>query len=346
MPKTLRNQFDKFLSYESLMEAHKMCQKGKKNRLNVIRFNMKKEDYIWWLYNELKNRTYQHGKYVVFYVSEPKKRKIEAARYIDRIVHRWLVDNFLDPVFLPQFIENTYACIPGRGMHKAAKDVQKAMRECNKKYGEYYILKMDVSKYFQSIDKDILLGIIKRKIKDKDILWLINQTIYFGRQGEGIPIGNLSSQLFANLYYNEADQFIKHKLKVRYYFRYMDDSIILMEKKDDLKRVRLEIENFIKDNLKLQFNKKTNIFKSKQGVNFCGYKINEYRLKLRDKGKRKLKNKVKSLKLKIKNGELSSLEAKKYLCGHFGYMSIADVYNLINKYFVIDESSNFYRIGK
>lgn len=341
MPKTLRNKYDEYLTYEKLMEAHKKCQKGKKNRLNVIRFNMRKEDYINWLYTELKTRNYKHGKYVTFYVLEPKKRKIEAARYIDRVVHRWLVDNFLDPVFLPQFIDTTYACIPGRGMHKAAKDLQLAMRKCSKEYGDYYILKMDVAKYFQSIDKAILNNIIKRKIKDKDILWLINQTIYTGREdNKGIPIGNLSSQLFANLYYNEVDQYIKHKLKVKYYYRYMDDSVILMQKKEDIKKVKEQIERFIEKNLKLQFNKKTNIFKSKQGVNFCGYKINEYRLKLRDKGKRKLKRKIKKLKLKIKNGEIDSKEAKKYLCGHFGYMLNANVYNLINKYFVVDETCN------
>ena len=128
---------------------------------------------------------------------------------------------------------------------------------------------MDVSKYFPSINKEILTNIIQRKIKDKDILWLINQTIYGSRDDVGIPIGNLSSQLFANLYYNEADQFIKHKLKIKYYFRYMDDSIILMKDKEELKKVKYEIEKFISENLKLKFNGKTNIFKAKQGVNFC-----------------------------------------------------------------------------
>lgn len=222
MPKTVRNQFDKYLSYEKLMSAHLRCQKGKKNRLNVIKFNVKQEEYIEWLYEQIKTRKYRQGSYVTFYVTEPKKRKIEAARYIDRVVHRWLFDNFLEPAFLPQMIDTTYACIKGRGMHKAALDVQKAMQICNKKYRNYYILKMDAAKYFQSIDKEILMEIIKRKIKDKNLLWLIDQTINSGRTESGIPIGNLSSQLFANLYYNEADQFIKHKLKVRYYFRYMD----------------------------------------------------------------------------------------------------------------------------
>ncbi|MGN1300958.1 MAG: RNA-directed DNA polymerase [Clostridia bacterium] len=145
--------------------------------------------------------------------------------------------------------------------------------------------------------------------------------------------GNLTSQILANVYYNEADQFIKHKLKVRYYYRYMDDSIILMQNKEDIKKVKVEIEKFIKENLKLEFNSKTNIFKSKQGVNFCGYKINEYRMKLRDKGKKRLKKKVKYLKNEIKKGNMNSEEAKKHLCGYFGYLKYANVYNLRNKIF-------------
>lgn len=145
--------------------------------------------------------------------------------------------------------------------------------------------------------------------------------------------GNLTSQIFANVYYNEADQYIKHKLKVKYYYRYMDDSIILMEKKDELKEVKNKIEKFITEELYLSFNSKTNIFKSKQGVNFCGYKINEYRMKLRNKGKKRIKKNIKKLKLKIKKGELTSKESKRYLCGHFGYMKYADTYNFINKYF-------------
>lgn len=337
MPKTVRNQFDKYLTYDNLMKAHLKCEKSKRNRENVIKFNLKQEEYINWLYKELKTRHYEHSNYTMFYVYEPKKRKIEAAKYIDRIVHRWLYDSFLEPNFLPELIDTTYACLPHKGMHKCVVDVQNAMKKCQKEYGEYYILKMDIKKYFQSIDKDILMNIIKRKIKDQDIIWLIKQTLFNKRSEPGIPIGNLSSQLFANLYYNETDQFIKHILKVRYYFRYMDDSIILMKDKESLKKVRLEIEDFIHNNLNLEFNSKTNVFKNKQGINFCGYKINEYRLKIRDKGKRKVKNKVKKLKWKIKNGEISSLEAKKYLCGHFGYMKIANTYNFVNKIFYNEE---------
>lgn len=145
--------------------------------------------------------------------------------------------------------------------------------------------------------------------------------------------GNLTSQIFANIYYNEADQYIKHKLKVRYYYRYMDDSVILMKDKNELKEIKNKIQNFLEKELDLSFNSKTNIFKSKQGVNFCGYKINEYRMKLRSKGKKRIKKTVKKLKTKIKKGEITSKEAKICLCGHFGYMKYANTYNFINKYF-------------
>lgn len=188
MPITLKNKFNEALTYEKLMKAHMKCQAGKKSRANVIKFNLKKEDYIQWLYNELKNRTYEHGNYTTFYVSEPKIRKVEAARYIDRVVHRWCYDNFLESIFLPQFVQKSYACIPGRGMHTATLDVQKAMRECKKKWGEYYILKMDISKYFSSIDKEILIKIVERKIKDKDVLWIIRKIIYSRPNESGIPI--------------------------------------------------------------------------------------------------------------------------------------------------------------
>ncbi len=333
MPKTLKNEFDKKLSYEKLMEAHKKSCKNKNCRKDVILFNLKKEAYIQYLYENLKNQTYKHGGYTIFYVHEPKLRRIQKSRYIDRIVHRWLVDNFLAQAFIPQFIENSYACLPNRGMHKATLDVKKAMRHCKQIWGEYYILKMDVKKYFQNINKEKLIQIVSKKIKDKKLMWLINEIIYSTEEPTGIPIGNYTSQIFANIYLNEVDQFAKHKLKLRYYFRYMDDTIILIENKEKAKKALKEISNFLLKELKLELNSKTQIFKSKQGVNFCGYKINEYRMKVREKGKKKLKRKIKNLKKNIKNGTMTSKEAKKYLCGHFGYIKYANIYKLKKELF-------------
>ena len=167
MPKTLRNQFDKYLTYEKIMEAHNKAKKGKGFRKELILFNVKQEEYIMWIYEQLKTKQYKHGGYTIFYVTEPKLRKIEKSRYIDRIVHRWLVDNFLGPAFVPQFINTSFACLKDKGMHKACIYVQNTMKHCKRIWQEYYILKMDIAKYFDNIDKEILLKILKSIVKIK-----------------------------------------------------------------------------------------------------------------------------------------------------------------------------------
>ena len=333
MPKTIRNEFDKKLSYENLMKAHKLSRKGKGYRKELILFNLKQEEYIMWLYEKLKNRTYTHSGYTTFYVTEPKLRKIEKSIYMDRIVHRFVVDNFLEPYFVPTFIQTSYACLKKRGMHKACLDVQNTMKHLERTWKEYYILKMDVRKYFQNIDKDILYKILARKIQDDKLLWLLKEIIYSNEGKKGLAIGNYTSQMFANIYLNEVDQYIKHVLHVKYYFRYLDDSIAMFRTKEEAKKALSKIKKFLKQNLELELNEKTQIFENKQGINFCGYKINPYRLKIRDRGKRKLKKKVKELKYKIRIGEIDSKEAKKYLCGHFGYIKYANVKNLTDKIF-------------
>ena len=277
MPKTIRNVYNKNLTYEKLLKAHLDARKGKGSRKEIILFNLKQEEYIKYLLEKLKNKTYKHGGYTVFYVTEPKLRKIEKSKYMDRIVHRWLVDNILKPYFIPRFIQTTYACIEGRGMHKACLDIQKMMKHCTRIWNNYYILKMDIAKYFDNINKKILLNILEKRIKDKDVMWLINEILYI--------------QALEN------------------------------------------IKRFLKENLHLELNSKTQIFKSSQGVNYCGYKINEYRLKIKDKGKKKLKKKIKYLRYEIKNGRMTSKDAKRYLAGHLGYLKIANTRNLELKIF-------------
>ena len=136
MPKTIRNQFHKYLTYDYLLKAHYQSRKGKGYRKEIIEFNLKQEEYIMWLLEKLKSKTYKHGGYSVFYVTEPKVRKIEKSKYIDRIVHRWIVDNFLEPAFVPQFVNTSYACLKGRGMHKACLDVQNTMKHCKRIWGD------------------------------------------------------------------------------------------------------------------------------------------------------------------------------------------------------------------
>ncbi len=333
MAKWIRNEYSKKLSYENLYKAHFKARKGKSYREEIIKFNLKQEEYIKYLYEQLKNKTYKHGGYTVFYIKEPKIRKIERSRYIDRIVHTFYVENFLKPHFMTQFINTSYACIENRGMHKCCLDLQQRMKHCKIIWGEYYILKMDIAKFFQNIDKDILLKILLRKIKDEDLIWLTKEIIYSNQEKKNLPIGNYTSQIFANIYLNEVDQYIKHTLHCKYYFRYMDDSVILLKSKQEAKDILEKIKKFLKEKLELELNKKTQIFKNKQGVNFCGYKINEYRIKIRDKGKKKLKNKIKKLKHEVKIGKITSKEAHKCLAGHIGYIKIANVENLTNKLF-------------
>ena len=333
MPKTIRNVYYKNLTYEKLLKAHLDARKGKGSRKEIILFNLKQEDYIKYLLEKLENKTYKHGGYTVFYVTEPKLRKIEKSKYMDRIVHRWLVDNILKPYFIPRFIQTTYACIEGRGMHKACLDMQKMMKHCTRIWNNYYILKMDIAKYFDNINKKILLNILEKRIKDKDVMWLINEILYANKREKGLEIGNYTSQMFANIYLNEYDWLVKRNLNIKYFSRYMDDSILLVKTKKEAIQALENIKRFLKENLHLELNSKTQIFKSSQGVNYCGYKINEYRLKIRDKGKKKLKKKIKYLRYEIKNGRMTSKDAKRYLAGHLGYLKIANTRNLELKIF-------------
>ena len=359
MGKSIRNAFDKNLSIDKLMKAHIDSRKSKGSRKEIILFNLKQEEYIKYLYEKLKDGTYKHGGYTSFYVYEPKKRKIEKSGYIDRIVHRWLEDNILKPYYLPRFIYTSYACIDKRGMHKACLDVQKGMRKMKRKYNNYYILKMDIAKFFQNIDKNILYNILKKDIQDKKVLWLIKEVIYSNVKDKeckklnenknkdkdqenidtsvkSLPIGNYTSQIFANIYLNELDKYVKEELRCKFYYRYMDDEVVLLESKEKAIEILNKITLFLKEKLKLELNSKTQIFKNKQGVNFCGYKIKENKLKIREKGKRKLKKKIKYLKYMTRIGKMTCKEARKYLCGHIGYIQIADIHGLINNLFYLE----------
>ena len=189
MAKWIRNKYDELLTYDNLMKAHKLSRRGKRLRKEIILFSLNEEDNIKKLYEDLKYGKYRHGNYTSFRIYEPKERIIEKASYRDRIVHRWLTDNFLIPYYIPSLIKTTYACIKNRGMHKAVLDLKKAMNKMKSAYGEYYILKMDIKKYFNNIDKQILFKILKKKIKDGKLLWLIANILTVQKRKKGIEIG-------------------------------------------------------------------------------------------------------------------------------------------------------------
>ena len=213
MPKTIRKLYDKKLTYDNLMKAHNESKKGKGLRKEIINFNLKQEEYIMWLYEMLKTGKYKHSGYTEFYVTEPKRRRIEKSRYIDRIVHRWYVDNFLKEYFVKSFINTSYACIENKGMHKACLDVQNAMKHCKRVWNNYYIIKMDVAKYFQNIDKQILYKLIERKIKDKKLQWLTKEILYSNGIEKGLPIRKLYKPMFCKCIFEQNGPICKKRAK-------------------------------------------------------------------------------------------------------------------------------------
>ncbi len=336
MAKTIRNVYDDAVSFDKLLKAHIKARRGKREKRDVILFELRLEQELLQLEEKLKNGTYRHGKYREFKVYEPKERMIKASGYRDRVIHQWYVENFIKPYFVPQFIHTSYAGIQGRGMHKASKDVQNGMRSAKSKWSNYYILKMDVTKYFQNIDKKILWEILKRKIKDKKLLWLTREILLSTKGMKGLTLGNYTSQMFANIYLNELDQYAKHELKCKYYYRYMDDIVILCENKMIANNNLEKITAFLKENLDLTLNSKTRIFKDIQGVNFCGYKINEKRMKIRHTSKCRMKRKLKRYTKELKEGKITLPEIQRSIAGWLGYVKHADSYNLRKSMFYIE----------
>jgi retron-type reverse transcriptase len=276
MSKSFNNLWENFVDFENIYHAYRNASCGKRYRREVLKFANNFEIEIITLINELIWKTYEPSPYRSFYICEPKKRYICAPAFRDRIVHHAIVQ-IISPIFTNRFITETFACIVGRGTHAAAARVVKYTRMAYRKWGGYYVLKCDISKYFPSIDQDILKNIIANRIADKNLLWVINKIIQshesFEQDGRGIPIGALTSQLFANIYLDGFDHYIKEVCKIKYYVRYMDDFIIIHNDKKYLFEILCKIENYLHDNLKLNLNPKTSIFSGKQGIDFCGYRI-------------------------------------------------------------------------
>lgn len=233
------------------------------------------------LKNELESGNYRHGNYCHFTVCDSKKRHIKAAPFRDRIIHH-AVCNIIEPIFDKGFIYDSYACRINKGTHKAIKRLQSFIRTAGELTAKSYCLKCDISKYFDSVDQNILLKLVEKKIQDTKVLNLVKMIIYSDNREtrKGIPIGNLTSQLFANIYLNELDQFVKRKLQVKEYIRYMDDFLILDCDKKKLSKIKKEILEFLKERLKLELHpKKTSVFPTDKGIDFLGYQIfRNYRL--------------------------------------------------------------------
>lgn len=341
MPKKIKNCFYKNLTFEKLYEANLRARKHKVCKSEVVKFEINLENNLTNLLNKIRNHTYHLGKYYTFKVYEPKERTIKALPYVDRIVHQWYVEEFIKPNIVPKFISTTFACLKDRGTHKAALEVEKQIRICNQNNPNFWILKCDIKGFFYHIDPNILYSIMCKYIADVELLNFTKLLIFDGREemgAIGIPIGNYTSQFFANIYLNELDQFVKRTLKIKHYVRYMDDFILLLNTKEECTLIKHTIETFLHQQLHLELNAKSKYYPNKMGVDFCGYRIFTTHKLLRLNSKKKIKKSVKKWNYLYKNNKLNVAKATGSLNSWIGHASHCNSYTLQKK---IINSCNF-----
>ncbi len=249
---------------------------GKKKRKDVAEFQLHLMDNILALHFDLVNKTYKHGGYRAFKINDPKPRDIHKASVRDRLLHH-AIYRILYPYFDRKFIFDSYSCRINKGTHKAMNRFRNFAWIVSKNNTRTaWILKCDIKKFFANIDHKILIEILDKFIGDSEVLWLLGQIIESfnskGKVGVGLPLGNLTSQLLINIYMNEFDQFVKREFKVKYYIRYADDFVILLEEKIDLENLLPKISEFLKDRLKLSLHPdKVYIKTLSLGIDFLGW---------------------------------------------------------------------------
>lgn len=233
-------------------------------------------DNVLSLNEDLKNKTYKHGEYKSFKISDPKPRDIHKSSVRDRLLHH-AIYRILYPYFDKKFIYDSYSCRLNKGTHKANERFKHFTRKVSKNYTRTcWILKCDIRKFFANIDHKILIQILERHIDDKDTVWLLGRVIESFNTKEkiavGLPLGNLTSQLLVNIYMNEFDQFVKHTLKEKYYIRYADDFVFMSDDKKHLEELTLKISEFLENNLKLSIHPDKLFIKTlSSGLDFLGW---------------------------------------------------------------------------
>lgn len=285
MPKTYNHLYTQIASFDGLYEAYQRARRQKRYRDEVLRFRLDLEGNLLVLLNELLTKTYRTGRYRFFHIYEPKRREVAALPFRDRIVQHALC-RVIEPLFERKFIADSFACRVDKGTHAAADRLIVFLREAEARWGHVYALKADIAQYFPSINHAILQRLLRRTIACRDTLWLMDEILHSTAiPGDpnpcGLPIGNLTSQLWANVYLNELDHFVKETLRVRHYLRYMDDFVLLSGEKAQLRYWHVEIATFLHDRLALRLNPKTTILSARQGVPFVGYLVWADQRKLR-----------------------------------------------------------------
>lgn len=270
------NLFEEIVSIENLVLADNKARKGKLSKKSVQEHLKEEHTNIIKLHFDLISKRYKTSEYTTFKIYEGKERTIYSLPYYpDRIVHHAIL-NVIEPIFTSMFISQTYSCIKGKGIHGGIKAVKSALKDVE---NTKYCLKLDITKFYPSINHEILKSLLRKKIKDKDLLWLLDEII---DSSEGIPIGNYTSQYFANFYLTYFDHWLKETMKVKYYFRYADDIVILSDSKEHLHFLLGEIKKYLNEKLKLTVKDNYQIFPvSARGIDFLGYVLFHDYIKLR-----------------------------------------------------------------
>lgn len=341
MMKTYKNLYSRLYSYENLFLAYQKAKKGKTKKLYVVEFEKNLQENLLQLQKELREKTYQPKPIKTMIIRDPKTRKIGKAHFRDRIVHHALV-NILQPIFEPTFICDSFASIKKRGHHKALQRfdyfLRKVTRNGNKlkgirdnNYVSGYALKADIAKYFESVDHHILLKIIEEKIKDVHVLWLIHQILDYNSnssvKGRGMPLGNYTSQFFANVYLNNFDYFVKHGLRAKYYLRYVDDFVILNNNREKLERYKRYIGEYL-NTLGLRLHPdKSSIIPLHQGITLLGFRVFYYYRLLKKNSIRQIEKNIEIWKQEYGEGlESDNIGAR--LHGWLAHAEHGNTYNL------------------
>jgi retron-type reverse transcriptase len=275
MQRKFTHKYSNIISLENLFAAWGEFRVGKSSRKDVQAYELYLIDNIVQLHNDLANKTYIHGSYTEFGISDPKPRRIHKAIVRDRILHH-AIYRLMYSDFDKTFIADSFSCRINKGSHKAMDRFKHFADKVSKNYTRTcWVLKCDIRKFFASIDHVTLLQLLEQRIEDKELFWLLKNiidsfSIYY--PNKGLPLGNLTSQLFCNVYMNEFDQFIKHRLRIKYYLRYADDFVFLSENKKELETLILKISEFLGGKLKLSLHPDKVFIKSfASGVDFLGW---------------------------------------------------------------------------
>ena len=344
--------FAEIVDMKNLELAYHKSQKGKyKYKIRSINFSQDLTQNLNQLQKQLVDDTYKVSPYSKFTIHDPKEREVAAPHYRDKIVQIAL-HNKLKVIYDKIFISHTYACIENKGTHRAVKQINKFMKKAQWLWGKNsYIVKIDMKKFFYSINREILKTIISKKIKCSKTLNLIYKIINSSPSEKGLPLGNITSQLFANIYLNEVDQYCKRFLGIKFYVRYMDDIVIILPNKEKTNEVVNLIKKFLTNKLDLEVNvNKTKTFPISQGVNTIGFKIYTTHRLLRTDSKKRIKRKMGKFKKLIRNNKLTIEKVECMLNSWLGHARNGNSYNLIKKllekYNFLELKNNIFKVNR